>query len=164
MTNYHMRYAKRELPEADAWNIFETAEYCVVSTVDNDGMPYGVPLSFVRREDTLYFHSTNAGGHKLDDFLHDARACATVVVDVEALFNGDFTTRFGSAMAFGRIRRVEDSAEARKALVALCMKYLPAYRHEIGGALEHDFAKTAVFALEVETLTGKAAFRDMPGV
>lgn len=160
MTEYHMRYADRALSETNAWDIFETAEYCVASTVDADGMPYGVPISFVVMNNQLYFHTTNTYGHKLDNFQHDARICVTAVVDVEACFEDDFmTSRYGSAMAFGRIRRVENSVEVRHALVALCMKYLPNYKHEIGNAISKDLAETAVWAVEVETITGKAARR-----
>ncbi|MEG0303331.1 pyridoxamine 5'-phosphate oxidase family protein [Gordonibacter sp.] len=160
MTEYRMRYAERELSAKDAWGIFEAAEYCVASTVDADGMPYGVPISFVVMDGKLYFHTTNIAGHKLDNFAHDARICVTAAVDVEACFENDFmTSRYGSAMAFGRIRRVEDSVEVRHALVALCMKYLPDYQHEIGNAIAKDLAETAVWAVEADLVTGKAAHR-----
>lgn len=105
---------------------------------------------------TLYFHTTNEGGRKLDAFAHDARVCATIVEDVAARFRDEsFTTEYSSVMAFGRIRRVNDAATARRALVDLCMKYLPEHRADIGSALQADFESTAVWALEIETLTGK---------
>lgn len=105
---------------------------------------------------TLYFHTTNEGGRKLDAFAHDARVCATIVEDVAARFRDEsFTTEYSSVMAFGRIRRVNDAATARRALVDLCMKYLPEHRAEIGSALRADFESTAVWALEIEALTGK---------
>lgn len=160
MTEYHMRYADRALSEEDAWDIFKNAEYCVASTVDTDGMPYGVPISFVMMDGQLYFHTTNTYGHKLDNFQHDARICVTAVVDVEACFEDDFmTSRYGSAMVFGRIRQVENSMEVRHALVALCMKYLPDYKHEIGNAIAKDLAETAVWTIDVQSITGKAARR-----
>ena len=62
-------------------------------------------------------------------------------------------------MVTGRIRRVEEDLEARRALVALCMKYLPEYKHEIGGAIEREIADTDVWAIEPETVRGKAGRR-----
>ena len=58
-------------------------------------------------------------------------------------------------MAFGCIRHIEAPVTARKALVGLCMKYLPAHKDGIGAALEADFAATAVWALDIEELSGK---------
>ena len=106
--------------------VLDAAEFAIVSTVDDDGMPYGVPLSFVRRGDTLYFHATNEGGHKTVDFRRDDRVCATAVTGVEAFFeDGDFSTSFRSAMTFGRVREVVEATEFKHALVDLCMKYVP---------------------------------------
>ncbi|BAK43859.1 pyridoxamine 5'-phosphate oxidase family protein [Eggerthella sp. YY7918] len=159
MTEYKMRKANRQLTEQDALSVFEEAAYVTVSTVDEDGMPYGVPLSFVCVEDKLYVHMTNDRGHKSDNFGRDGRVCATAVVDVEACWDGDFTTSYGSAMMFGRIHRVTEDVEVRRALVALCMKYLPEYKSEIGAAMEREWANTAVWVIEPDSITGKAAHR-----
>ncbi len=158
MTHYDMRYDRRKIADAEAYQIFEEAEYCVISTVDADGMPYGFPISHVLKEGVIYIHTTNTFGHKLDDFMHDPRICATAVGPVAACFEETFfTTRYESAIAFGRIRRVEDAVEAKQALVALCMKYLPEFKHEIGPAIEREMADTAVWAIGIDEVTGKAA-------
>ena len=70
-----------------------------------------------------------------------------------------FTTRFASAMVAGRIRHVESSLAVRKMLVALCMKYMPSEKHEIGGAIEREFDITDVWCIDVERITGKAGRR-----
>lgn len=159
MTNRSMRRTDRALSEGEAFAIFNKADYLTVSTTDADGTPYGVPVSFVLMDGQLYFHATNEGGHKQDNFQHDARVCATAVVDVEALYVDDFTTRYSSAMMFGRIRCVEDAVEARKALVALCMKYLPEHKSDIGAAMKQDWPHTTVWAIAPTSITGKAAHR-----
>ena len=94
MTRFPLRRAERAMPRDEALAVLDAAEFAIVSTVDDDGMPYGVPLSFVRRGDTLYFHATNEGGHKTVDFRRDDRVCATAVTGVEAFFeDGDFSTK-----------------------------------------------------------------------
>ena len=42
-----MHRANRKVSYAQARRILEKAEYGVLSTVCDDGLPYGVPLSFV---------------------------------------------------------------------------------------------------------------------
>ena len=157
MIDYPLLAKDRELSADEALEVLEAGEFCVVSTVDADGMPYGVPLSYARQGDILYFHAANEGGLKADCFRRDARACATAVVDVEAFFeNGDFSTSYRSAIAFGRMRPVDDPIEFKHALVNLCMKYLPAHKHAIGKAMEIEGPHTAVWALDIEKLSGKA--------
>lgn len=77
---YAMQMAERELTEAEAWEILEAGEYAVVSTVDPDGTPYGIPLSYVIIDGKLYIHTGERGGHKIDDFLHDARVSVAVAL------------------------------------------------------------------------------------
>lgn len=157
MTHRPLRRAERALPRDEALAVLDAAPFAAVATVDANGMPYNVPLSFARRGDTLYFHSTCEESLKADCFRRDARACATAVVDVRAFFeDGDFTTSFRSAIAFGRMREVDDEREFKHALVALCMKYLPERKRDIGRAMEADGPHTAVWALDVDELTGKA--------
>lgn len=157
MTLRPMRRAERACARDEALAVLDAAPFATVATVDEDGMPYGVPLSFVRCGDVLYFHTTNEGGLKAGCFRRDARACATAVVDVQAFFfDGDFSTTYRSAMAFGRMREVEDAVERKRALVDLCLKYLPARKHDIGRAMQAEGSRTTVWALDVEELTGKA--------
>ena len=49
MTHFPLRRAERAMPRDEALAVLDAAEFAIVSTVDDDGMPYGVPLSFVRR-------------------------------------------------------------------------------------------------------------------
>ena len=98
MTHYKMRYADRKMDEDAACDVLDAGDFCVVSTVDTDGAPYGVPLSYVRVGDALYLHSAIEAGHKLDNFAHDARVFVTVVRNGGAFFQDTFffhTLRIG---------------------------------------------------------------------
>ncbi|OUO86302.1 pyridoxamine 5'-phosphate oxidase [Gordonibacter sp. An230] len=156
MNQHPLRRADRAASRDEALETLDTAPFVVVSTTDADGEPYGVPLSFVRRGDALYFHTSSEGGHKTDCFRHDHRACATAVTGVRAFFEGgDFSTSYQSAMAFGRIREVTDPVEFKRALVDLCMKYVPEHKRDIGRAMEAEGPRTAVWALDIDELSGK---------
>ncbi len=157
MTHYEMRRGDRALTEEETYAVLDDSAFITIGTTDADGAPYAVPVSFVRRDNALYIHSTNEGGHKLDNFNRDARVCATAVTDVQAYFaKGHFSTEFRSAMAFGHIREVTDTNELRHAHVDLCMKYVPEAKHEIGQAMEQAFAQMSMWAIDIEEVSGKA--------
>ena len=156
MNLHPLRRADRAASRDEALETLDAAPFVVVSTADVDGMPYGVPLAFVRRGNTLYFHASSEGGHKTDCFRRDHRVCATAVTGVQAFFeNGNFSTSYRSAMAFGRIREVTDPLEFKRALVDLCMKYVPEHKRDIGRAMEAEGPHTAVWALDIDALSGK---------
>lgn len=160
MDGYPMQMAERELDRADALEILEVGEYCVVSTVDEDGAPYGVPLSYVMMDGRMYFHTGKRPGHKIDDFQRDPRISIAVATEVEPCYEETFfTTRFASVIASGRIKRVDDPVEVRKALVALCMKYLPQFKDEIGGAIERELGITDIWVADLGEIRGKAGRR-----
>ena len=164
MNLYPLRRVDRAASRDEALETLDAAPFVVVSTADVDGMPYGVPLSFVRRGNTLYFHASSEGGHKTDCFRRDHRVCATAVTDVRAFFEGgDFSTSYRSAMAFGRIREVTEPLEFKRALVDLCTKYLPEHKRDIGRAMEAEGPCTAVWALDIDALSGKKRLLPMSG-
>ncbi len=157
---YKMQMGDRELTEAEAWEILEAGEYAVVSTVDPDGAPYGVPLSYVIMDKKLYIHTGERGGHKIDDFEHDARVSVAVATEVEPCFEDTFfTTRFASVIASGRISKVQDRVMLRRVLVELCMKYLPELKDEIGPAIGREIDVTAAWCIEFDEVRGKAGRR-----
>lgn len=47
MKNYPMQYADREISVEGALEVLDEGEFITVATVDDDGMPYCVPLSYV---------------------------------------------------------------------------------------------------------------------
>ncbi|MGI6106180.1 MAG: pyridoxamine 5'-phosphate oxidase family protein [Raoultibacter sp.] len=158
MTHYEMRRNDRQLSADEARDILSEAQYCTISSVDADGAPYGVPISFALVNETLYVHSTNDHGHKLDNFSRDARVCVSAVTSTQpAYVNSYFTTRYESAIAFGHIRKLEHGTEFRRALVALCMKYLPEHAKDIGPAIDAALSKTEVWAIDIEEISGKAS-------
>lgn len=157
---YPMQMADRELDEAEAYRILEAGDYCVVSTVDADGTPYGVPMSYTMIDGVMYFHTGKKPGHKIDDFLLDPRVSVTVATEVDPCYEDTFfTTRFASVILQGRIRRVDDPVMLRKVLVSLCMKYLPQFKSEIGGAIQREIDITEAWAVDIDDIRAKGGRR-----
>lgn len=155
--SYPMQMKERELSLDDAMEILEEGEFAVISTVDPDGTPYGVPVSYVMMDGKMFIHTGKKPGHKIDDFNHDNRVSVAVAGEIEPVYEETFfTTRFASVVASGTIAKVDNPVLVRQALVALCMKYCPQYKHEIGGAIQREWDVTDVWAVEFAEIRGKA--------
>ena len=159
-----MQCPERAIPEADAREILEAGEYCVIATVDEAGAPYCTPLSYVMDGNDLYIHTGAAKSEKIRCWERDGRVCLTVAVDMEPCFEETFfTTRYASVIARGRIERVADTAKVRRVLAKLCMKYCPEFKAEIGGGIEREIDVTTAWVIHLDEISGKAGRRKPNG-
>jgi nitroimidazol reductase NimA-like FMN-containing flavoprotein (pyridoxamine 5'-phosphate oxidase superfamily) len=51
-----VRRKDREITSKEAIAILDAAEYGILSTVGEDGQPYGVPLCYAYKDNAIYFH------------------------------------------------------------------------------------------------------------
>lgn len=149
-----MRRKDRQLPAAEARAILEAGEYGVLATADEAGNPYAVPVNYALEGDTIYFHGA-LDGEKTKHLLHRPAVCFTVVGRT-AVQPERFGTRYESAVAFGTARRVTDSGEKAHGLRLLIEKYSAAYQEEGEAYIRRSADATAVWAISVGRLTGKA--------
>lgn len=152
-----MRRKDRQLSYEETAKILTEAEYGILATVNAEGAPYTVPLSYVFKDGRVYFHCANQG-HKIANLAADCRVSFCVVENTRPVYggNGGFTTYYESAVVFGAAREVIDWPEKQDALQALCMKYLPEHQDKIADYIEHYKNRTLVYAVEPEAVTGKA--------
>ncbi len=94
-----MRRIRKKTTYDKAREILSRAEWGVLSTTCDDGLPYGVPLSFVLSGNAVYFHCA-AEGQKLDNLMHDRRVCLTAV-NAPTVLPEALSMAYESAMAFG---------------------------------------------------------------
>lgn len=99
-----MRKKDKQLSEEEMLYVLNTAPYGVLSTISEDGTPYGVPIGFVYKDDKIYFHSAVVG-HKLDNIKANNQVSFCVVTDVEAIPD-KFTTKFKSVIIFGTVEEI----------------------------------------------------------
>lgn len=154
MMEHRMRRFRQQLPEEDTAEILSRATNGVLSLVDTDGMPYGVPLSFAfDGSGCIYFHSA-VKGRKIDCIEADSH-CSFCVVDRDCIVPEEFTSYFRSVIVTGTIAKVSDSDEIMKGLMLLCQKYSPGVDPdaEIARCLSH----VTVLRLDISEITGKEA-------
>jgi nitroimidazol reductase NimA-like FMN-containing flavoprotein (pyridoxamine 5'-phosphate oxidase superfamily) len=148
-----MRRSDRAISSAEALTILQRADYGVLSTVGEDGLPYGVPLSFVLIDQALYFHSA-LEGHKLDNLTTQPNVSFCVVGNTHIL-PARFTTAFESVIVQAKASEVFGS-EKQAALEALIDKYSAEFKSEGLAYIETAQLKTRVIRLAIESMTGKA--------
>ncbi len=153
-----IRRKDRALTKEESAELISRGEYGVLATVDAGGQPYAVPLSYVVRDERLYFYSAMAG-HKIDNISHNPRVSFAVVGETQPVYDRDFSTYYESVVVFGPLRLVEDEKEKHEALWHLAAKYLPDYLDQAQASIKKSFSRTAVYALEMEVITGKSKKR-----
>lgn len=148
-----IRRSDREITIQEAKDILDNAEYGVMSTVSKDGQPYGVPLSYVYRNECIFFHSA-VSGHKLENIVHNPKVSFCVVGKTKVMPE-QFTTEYESAVAFGVASEVTGT-ERSDALLWLLEKYCSEYIEEGKQYIEQYTKSTEVYKIEIDQISGKA--------
>ncbi|MGN0846603.1 MAG: pyridoxamine 5'-phosphate oxidase family protein [Kiritimatiellia bacterium] len=151
--NFPLRRADRALSRDEALALLARAETATMSLSTPQG-PYGFPVSPVCLNGKLYFHCAKAG-RKIDALSADSRCWISTFADV-VYATDSFTTYFESAMAWGDLARVTDPAEQVAALKALCEKFTPANMPNFETTLARFLPATALYALPLDHVSGKA--------
>lgn len=146
---------QKVLSREDALEIIDQSDYGVLSLMEGEGRPYGVPLSMVRKGDSVYFHGRKAG-KKMGIIGRGVRASFTCVAAIRVV-PIRFTTLFRSAIAEGRVELVEDRDERIEALCLLSRKYAPEAMKYFDKEIEKSLERTAVFRMRLETVSAKGS-------
>lgn len=150
-----MRRNRQLLPEEGSIAILENGTSGVLALSGDSGYPYAVPISYVYNDGRLYFHSA-LNGHKIDAIRRNELASFCVIAQ-DIVVPAEFTTRFRSVIAFGRIRIIDEPVEKRRTAELLAAKYDPDNLGNLDREMEKGFDRMCMIELEIEHLTGKEA-------
>lgn len=149
-----MRRFKQSLGEQAVKGILFSGTNGILSLVDSDGEPYGVPLSYAYDGDTaIYFHSA-VKGHKIECLTFDGR-CSFCVVGQDMIRPDEFTTYFRSVIVKGVIHVVDEQEDRIKGLMLLCNKYSPGIDPD--SEISKCISYVSVLRLDIDGMTGKEA-------
>ena len=150
-----MRRSDRHISKEEAMEILQNGEYGFLATVGEGNQPYVVPLSYIVIGNEIFFHCAFSG-QKLDNIAHEERVCFSVVGKTQPVYDKNFTTYFESVVVFGKARMIEDLEVKRQVLFKIAEKYLPEYMNMADKAIEGSMPRTAVYAITMDHITGKA--------
>jgi hypothetical protein len=150
-----MRRQDREADDVEARDILSKGIFGVLSTVGPDGLPYGVPVSYVYYEGEVLIHSAPEG-RKVENILNSPQVsfCVVGLAEPEPEM---FSMRYASAIVSGTVRELFED-EKQKALERLIIRYSPDFQKQGIEYISTRKDLTRVFALKVEQLTGKRRY------
>lgn len=151
-----MRRKDRQLNNDEAQNILQNNTYGILSTVSQDGYPYGVPISYVFSNNSIYIHSAMKG-HKLDNIFYNNKVSFTVVGKT-CLLPEQFSTNFESVIVFGKAIEVFDE-EKYNALLKFIDKYSPNFIEQGKEYIDKAGKATRAIKIEIDHITGKEKSR-----
>lgn len=149
-----MRRKDLEMSEEFALGIADQCEWAVLGMANPEGKPYCVPVSIVRDGMAVYFHSAKEG-LKSDSLRKNGAVCVSCVGHTRRLTDG-FDTDYESAILRGAAREVTDEGEKVRALKMLCRRHTPANMENFDKAIARHLGKTAVWRIDLTSVTGKA--------
>ncbi|GAB4184687.1 MAG: pyridoxamine 5'-phosphate oxidase family protein [Calditrichia bacterium] len=151
---WNMRRKDRQISRDESESILKNGEYGVLSTISENGYPYGAPVNYCKIGNNLYFHCAEKG-QKINNLRHNDKV-SFCVVGYTQLLPEDYSTLYESVIVFGRAYLVNDEEEKRNALMELIEKYAAEYKSEAENYFKKWFSKTAVYGIKIEHITGKA--------
>ena len=134
--------------------IIKKGSYGVLSTIGEDGYPYGLPLNYTYFENCIYFHCAQKG-HKLENIDFNNKVSFCVVTKSDVLSN-EFDTDYESAIAFGEADVITDDSEKRDILLSVLNKYSADYLKAGNNYMKKYWDETKVIKIRIEHLSGKA--------
>lgn len=178
-----MRRKDREMNIEFGLEVIDKSRYGVISMIDEDNEPYGIPLSIVRDENILYFHSA-MDGRKVKVFKKNPNVSVAFIGETKIpenytkdeldeivkdeskavlLISSVFTTEYESAVVKGKIKLLEDEEEKIKAMKLICEKYTPTKMDYFNIAIKAGLKRTNVYGIEIEEITAKRKKYDTHG-
>ncbi len=147
-----MRRRDKEIETDEALKLLIKCEYGILSTIDNDGQPYGVPLNYVYKNDKIYFHCALTG-HKIENIEKNPKVSFCAVGDTKVI-PSKFSTAYESVVVFGNASEVQ-GLERYNALLWLLEKYSPEFIEEGKTFIEKQDKVTKVIKISIERTSGK---------
>ena len=177
-----MRRKDREMGREFGLSVIDKAEYVVVSMVDAEGNPYGVPMSVARVDDRVYLHAAHTGKKaeclggnpqvhltfvgdvkRAEPYSEEAFVAARQSGKIGDLVGKAFTTEFESAMAWGKAEFIEDDREKSEALRAICRKYTPGSMELFDMAMDASLKVTGIIRVDLQEMSAKRKKYDESG-
>jgi len=148
-----LRREDRAISEEEAMAILNRVEYGVLSTVSENGKPYGVPLNFCIVDNCIYFHSA-VEGQKIDNIKQNKSVSFCTVGRTEILPD-KFGTIYESVIVTGEVEEVFE-LDKQRGLEGLLYKYSPDFIDQGKKYIDTLRDKTRVFKITINSLSGKA--------
>lgn len=150
----NIKLKENALDDKETIEIIIKGSFGVLSTIGEDGYPYGVPLNYTYFNDCICFHCA-LEGHKIENIDFNDKVSFCVVTKSDVLAN-EFDTDYESAIAFGKAFVVTDDSEKKDILLSVLNKYSSEYIKAGENYMKKFWDETKVVKIKIDYLSGKA--------
>lgn len=148
-----MRRKDKQLSMEESIEVLKKSEIGVLSTICENGYPYGVPVNFVYFNNSVFFHCAK-DGQKLDNIKYCDKVSFCATCDIE-LLPDKFDTNYKSVILFGKASETDES-EKKEVLLELIKKYSNNYMESGKDYIVKHNNSTKTYKIIIEHITGKA--------
>lgn len=148
-----MRRKDRQISEAEALAIADRCAWAALSMIQENNMPYCVPISIARMGNSLYFHCAKEG-EKINILRANPNVCV-VCVDSVRPDPEHYTVEYESAIIRGTTREITDTESKIEALRQICQRYAASHMDQFDRIIQTSLPNTGVWEIRITEITGK---------
>lgn len=148
-----MRRSELAMPEGEVLSLINARKFAVLSLVDAEGLPYGVALDYVCKDNSLYFHGAREG-RKIEAMRMNPRGCAVILGDTEVVPE-KFGRKYISAVVEGAIECIDDPETKRQVMTWVVESSSPNHLEKGKAIIEKMLDRVLIYKMSMETVTGK---------
>lgn len=149
-----LRRKDKKMDDISTIEVLNTSEVGVLSTMGENGYPYGIALNYIFHDDKIYFHCAKEG-HKLDNINYHDKVSFTVYKDVNVIGEA-LTTHYKSVVVFGKAKIIESNQEI---LLLLINKYANIDNDLARKMIEKEINVTGLVEIEIQHISGKIGIK-----
>lgn len=149
-----MRRKNQQVTNEECIEILKNENRAVLSVINEDGYPYGIPVDFYYDEENnkIYLHGAKEGS-KIDSIKKDNKVCFTVYNQGFKKEN-DWAWWSTSVIIFGKAELVDDIKVTEDKLRKIGLKYYPT-SEEVDEEIKHALNRVQIISISIEHMTGK---------
>lgn len=149
-----MRRKNQQVSNEECIEILKNEKRGVLSIINEDGYPYGIPVDFYYDEDDnkIYLHGAKEG-FKIDSIKLNSKVCFTTYNQGFKKEN-DWAWWSTSVIIFGNAELVNDLSITEDKVRKIGLKYYPT-SEEVEEEIEHAINRVQVISISIEHMTGK---------
>ena len=119
--------SSRITDRTEMFQIIDKCDTCYVSMVDQENMPYIVPLNFGVKDEVIYLHSSGTG-KKIDILKQNKNICIAFSTDHQLRFQDEtvacsYGMKYRSVLVYGHIEFIKDADQKIEAMNIVMRKY-----------------------------------------
>ena len=148
-----MRRQDLALTPGESLSIIDENEFAVLCLNDPTGKPYGVPMEYVRQDQSLYFHGAKEG-RKVNSMKATPWGCAVILGENE-IIPQKFGRKYQSVIVEGGIELIDEPEIKRQAMIWVVQRKSPDYLEKGLTVVERMLDRVLVYKMNMEIVSGK---------